>query len=300
MIHKLNKYNSTLILIITAFLWGSGFIANKVLVDMNMSASFMLMVRSAIYSLCVFVVFFKRLKFTKKEVTIGIIVGAINAIGFILQTIGVKYTSPSNNAFLTTTNVIMVPFIVFVFFRKKPKLQILFSIVICLIGMAILTNFTSFSSINKGDILTLLCALFFAVALAIIGEKGDKLEFSSLSLMIGLTQMIFAFFYFIFIGKNSMNFNLDWGKAIFPLIYLGIFCSFIAQTGQLVGQKKLSSSTSAIILTLEGVFGALLSVIVGYEKPTISLFAGGTIMIISLILAEYEFKGRKKKDNKQS
>lgn len=149
-----------------AAIWGSGFIVSRMALDASVTPELLMMVRFSVATLVVGLFFRKRLKqkFKMTDLKGGIIIGLFLFLGFYIQIVGLQYTTPSNNAFLTATNVIMVPLIWWVLSKKRPGKKLLISSMLCLLGIGVLSlNFTAGFSFSWGDLLSLLCAFFFCL-----------------------------------------------------------------------------------------------------------------------------------------
>ncbi|MEH6841417.1 DMT family transporter [Priestia megaterium] len=84
--------------------------------------------------------------------------------------------------------------------------------------------------------------------------------------------------------------DIDWADAIVPLLYMGIICSFVGQTVQVLAQKRISATSAGLIMMLEDVFGSVFSVAFGLEAFTAKLVVGGILIMLSIILIEVNFK----------
>jgi drug/metabolite transporter (DMT)-like permease len=130
---------------------------------------------------------------TKRDLKIGLIAGGINFLGYQLQTIGLMYTTPANNAFLTAIYVVMIPFIVWVFFHQKPERKAYIAIVICMLGMAVLTGvFSRGVSLHIGDLLTIISAGFYALQIVYFGMSATESSPWIIAFMLGITQGAFG------------------------------------------------------------------------------------------------------------
>lgn len=287
---KLKKSSANLMLMVVTVLWGSGFVVTKMALDLNTSTGLINMVRGLIFALLTFLIFFKRItKMKGKELFKGFFAGSLNSLAFILQTVAMQYTTPSNAAFFTITNVLMVPFIVWVFYKIRPSLKIFGAVGVCLVGMAILTGFFGEkTTINKGDWLALAGAFMFALSIAYISNSAKEVDYSIIAFWLGVTQAIGGIIYFAFF-ENAAIASLDWLKVAPMLLYLGLFPSFVAQTGQVIAQQNTSATTAALIMTLEAVFGSIFSVLFGFDRLTLSLFIGGSLIMLSLAISEIRF-----------
>ena len=161
---KNKQFNADLMLLLVAVIWGSGFIATEYALNANMSPLFIMALRFTIAALILFAATFKQLKsITKTEWIKGSIAGVFLFLGFFLQSFGQSMTTVSNSAFITATNVIMVPFVVWIFTRKKPTLKIVLLACMTFIGVVVLTFSPNQGlHLNIGDLLILLCAAAFA------------------------------------------------------------------------------------------------------------------------------------------
>ncbi|MCJ7691730.1 MAG: DMT family transporter, partial [Clostridiaceae bacterium] len=161
---NINKKKSILAdmsLLLVALMWGGGFIAVKGALD-SVTPFYITAMRFGISVIIMLLVFRKKIKhITIKELKIGTLVGLLLFLGFAAQTVGMKYTTAGKNAFLTGTNVVIVPFLYWVISKKKPDSYSLVSAFLCFIGIGMLT-LDGGINISLGDSLTLLCAVFFA------------------------------------------------------------------------------------------------------------------------------------------
>lgn len=292
-----NKTKANYLLIIITILYGSSFIFTKAVTNVGLNPSFIVFTRGIIF-LCLTVLFFyKDLKsITKKEFLIGSVAGLLNFGGYFFQTLGIKYTSPSNNAFLTGTNALFVPLAVFLFYGIKPSKKVFISLPLGLLGIGILSKFrfNNLNSFNIGDIYSLICAIMFGALLAYLGYTAKKISFKKISFMIALYQIAGGAIALTFEGTGIINPN-NLFLAIISIIYLGIFCSFGATSLQVYAQKSTTAVTTALIMTLEGVFAGVFSVLFGFENFSISLLIGGLLIFSAVIILEFNFKKIKNK-----
>lgn len=285
---------NTLLLLISVF-WGSGFIATKAALNGNVTAGFINFTRGTIFLVLALLFFHKKiLKMTMSDFKTGMIAGLLNFGGFITQTVGMKYTTPSNNAFITATYVVILPVITWLIYKKPLEFKSFISIALCLLGMAILTGITDKElSINIGDLYTLVCAVFYAASIAYLGYGANKTDSTIVAFMLALVQAIGGLGYFLIVDSGRLI-DVNWKTVIFPLLYMGIICSFAAQTIQVIAQRHTSATAAGLIMMLEGFFGSVFSVAFGFEAFTSRLAIGGTIIMVSLMLMEVDFTQLKK------
>jgi drug/metabolite transporter (DMT)-like permease len=282
---QLPPWFGDLLLCITALVWGGGFIGVQKSLE-TLSPFYMIGIRFAIASIMLIVVFWKKLKsITKQDWISGMVVGTLLFLGFTFQTIGAMYLSVGKLAFLTALNVIMVPFLVFIIYKERIKSYNIMAGLIAIVGFSFLnlTKDMGFS-LGIGEVLGILCALVFAGHITSLGhfsKKGDII-------ILAITQMIVCCvlaFVFAFIFEKPPT-EITVQMAV-PVVYLGVFSTFIAFLFQTIGQKYTSSSRAAIILCMESVFGIVFSVILLDDRVTINVIIGSVLIFSSVILSEY-------------
>ncbi|WP_051504991.1 DMT family transporter [Paenibacillus durus] len=288
---KMTKPTANILLLFISLLWGSGFVVTKIALDANVSAGFINFFRGFLFALLVLIFFNKKIfNMTFRDFKIGLIAGLLNFGGFLTQTIGVKYTTPSNNAFISATYVVLIPFIAWALYRKPLRLKSFISISLCMLGMVILTGvWNKALTINIGDIYSLICALFYAGSIVYLGYGARKADVSIVAFMLAMVQAIGGLIFFLSVEREPLA-EINWSAAIVPLLYVSILCSFVAQTIQITAQKHTSATSAGLIMMLEGVFGSVFSVAFGFEAFTVNLFIGGMLIMLSLILMEADFQ----------
>lgn len=288
---KLN-FIGQLLLFLATIAWGTSFFILKETIA-EVPAFFVISIRFLFAGIVLALIFFKRLKNIDKNTFLaGIVLGMWVALAYMTQTIGLMHTTPGRNAFITSSYCVMCPFLIWVLFKKKPKAYNVISAVLCLVGI----GFISFSNDGGtsgnfflGDGLTLVSAVFFALQI-IFNDKYQKLGRNTLFLLIVqfiTVGVLFAVASLIFElpvrGINGYALNME---QLLKIGYLTVACTLFAQSAQMIGQKFTKPNQSAIILSLEAVFGMLFSVIVGAEKLSILLCVGFTIVFIAIIISE--------------
>ncbi len=287
---KNKERSAELSLVLITLIWGSGFVATEYVIQANWSTSLIMVSRFTIASIILAIVLNKSLlKLTKDEITHGIIAGIFLFLGFYTQTLGQTATNVSNVAFLTSTNVVMIPFIAWAFSRKRPSLQTLLLTFLALFGVGVLTFNGEGFVLGKGDLLILLCAFFFASQIAYLEKATEETDPTRINFVQILVATILSLGGFLFEGQGIGG--ADISEGILPIIFLGLFSTCICFFFQTNAQKHVTSSKVGIILSLEGVFGGLFSVALGLEPMTKNLLLGGTIIIAASILSNIDFTG---------
>lgn len=282
-----------LTLVLVAIIWGSGFTATKMALDSGFGPFYMMAFRFLIAAVIMKVVLFKKLKnISRDELKAGALIGLFLFFAFGTQTVGLIFTTPSKNAFLTGTNVVMVPFIYWAISRVKPDIYSVIAAVVCFLGIGTL-SYDGSLSMGIGDTLSLICAVGFACHISLTGYFAKKVDVIKLAFLQMVFAAILSFGTAIFFEDLPVEFNKT---GVLSIIYLGVFSTMIAFFLQTVAQKYTTASRTAIILSTEAIFGTIFSVILLSEQLTVNMIIGGCAIFIAIITVEtkWEFlKGKK-------
>lgn len=285
-----------MLLMITVF-WGASYMLTKLglgnLEPFNLTA-----IRFIIAFILSAAVFHKQvLSADKKTIKYSLILGMLLVGMFISMTFGLQYTTASNAGFLISLSVVLIPIISFIFLKQKIEKKIILSLCLVLIGIALLTLDTQFR-INVGDLLCILCALFCAVHVIVIGIYTKEVD----SIALGILQLGFAGLFCIIIsmiteGVKLPNTPISW----FSVLMLSIFCTAIGYIVQSTAQRYTSATHTGLILSLEPVFSAILSYIFLKETLAARGYVGALLMLLSVLIAELDLKSVfKRNDEKES
>ena len=286
-----------LIMIVVAIIWGTGFVVTKLAMDNGIGVYYLLFIRFLVASiLLMFVIFLKKIKIKKEMLLPGIIQGVLLTLGYSIQTMALNYTTPAKNSVLTGLNVIFVPYILLIFFRKKLDIFTIISSILAFFGTLLLSgNISSFSEINKGDLLSMLCAIFFALYIIVIDKYANKINVFVMSFIQFFTVMILCLLLSLTEGEiKQLN-----STSLISMIYLGVFGTFVAYNLQIMAQKVLSASRTVLFLSLEVVFGVLISIISGYDSFSLNILVGTLLVFSGIVIAEtkLDFIFKKEKNN---
>lgn len=273
-----------LIMIVVAIIWGTGFVVTKLAMDNGIGVYYLLFIRFLVASiLLIFVIFLKKIKIKKEMLLPGIIQGVLLTLGYSIQTMALNYTTPAKNSVLTGLNVIFVPYILLIFFRKKLDIFTIISSILAFFGTLLLSgNISSFSEINKGDLLSMLCAIFFALYIIVIDKYANKINVFVMSFIQFFTVMILCLLLSLTKGEiKQLN-----STSLISMIYLGVFGTFVAYNLQIMAQKVLSASRTVLFLSLEVVFGVLISIISGYDSFSLNILVGTLLVFTGIVIAE--------------
>ncbi len=182
----------------------------------------------------------------------GFAAGLFIFLGVSFQQFGLLYTTAGKAGFITGLYVILVP-ILGLFVGKKTSLPVWFGAALATAGMYFL-SIQGKISVNRGDLLVLVSAFFWAVQIHIIGKFSPELPPIKLAMVeFWVVAFLSSTAAFIHEGISTQGILKGW----LPILYAGIFSSGIAYTIQVVAQRKASPSPAAIIMSLESVFAAI-------------------------------------------
>ena len=185
---------------------------------------------------------------------LSFLIGLSLFLGSALQQVALLYTDVANAAFFTIFYVPMVPIIIFLFKKKSIHWSVWPSVVLCLIGGYLLTNFQD-ATVRLGDTLVVLGALFWSTHIIFTGIIVTKYNLpltlgAIQTLLVALFSFVIGFIYEEFIIENILN-------EIDSILYAGILSGGFAFVLQIYAQKNITPAPAAIIFSLEGVFATI-------------------------------------------
>ncbi|MFC7687286.1 DMT family transporter [Ureibacillus sp. GCM10028918] len=287
----MRKYMGEIMLCITAIIWGSGFVVSSIALE-HYTPYQVLAGRFLIGFLVLSVIFYKKLKVLNREIIMkGLVLGFFLYLAFVLQTVGLQYTTPSKNAFLTAVNVVIVPFIAFFAYKRGINKYELTGAILAIVGIGFLSLQFS-ANINIGDLLTLACAVAFAYQIFYTAKYVKNEDPITLTII----QMFFAaaFSWIVVLFKGEMNFSFE-TEAVSSILYLAIFSTTLAYLFQTIAQKFTNETKTAIILSTESFWGMTFSVFLLSEVLTIRMIIGAILILCAILIAETKLSFLKKK-----
>ena len=289
----MSKSVSLLSAFLCTFIWGTTFIAQDTGMDEIGPFTFNAVRFLVGFLTIVPLVFIFEIKKLRSEikldlkifVTLSFLIGMSLFLGSALQQVALLYTDVANAAFFTIFYVPMVPIIIFLFSKKSIHWSVWPSVVLCLIGGYLLTNFYD-ATIRLGDSLVLLGAFFWSTHIIFVGIMVSKFNFP---LIIGAIQTLIVSIFSFLIGLMYEEFifaNII--KEIDSILYAGVLSGGLAFVLQIYAQKNITPAPAAIIFSLEGVFATiaawfLLSQILNFNNILGCLFILCGVLISQLL-----------------
>ena len=287
---------SELALIVITIIWGLGFPITKLATRAGFGPNTIMVGRFLTATILLGAIYFRRLKTINKQYIIfGTITGIFLFFGFYFQTLGNVYTTASKNGFITQLNIVLVPYLYFVFFKKKVDIYNIISVVIAIIGMLILTyKRDEFSGFNIGDFYTLLCAVMvaFNVVTASYYQKKFNFDPAVFIFMNIFVSCIMSVIFMLFTESIPKVGILDF----WPLLFMGVLNTALGFLVQGYALKYSLPTRVSLIVTLESVFAAIGSWLIVGEILTSTIILGGLLIVGAVLLSEIKpFLKREKK-----
>ena len=281
--NKQIKYSFLLLLI--SIIWGFAFAFQSLGGD-NLSTFTFYSFRSYFSVITMFILLtFKKDKDIKGNIysiKLGLVGGLITCAAYLFQQESLKYTTTANSSFITSIYVALVPALA-IFLGKKTNIKTWVCVALEFVGLYLLCIKGDFS-INKGDLMALVCSILFAIHILLIDNGANKLD----SIIFCTTQyVVCAIVTTILMFIFDRPINIEGVKAsLIPLVYTGCLSSAVCITLQVEAQKHMNPTLASLILCLEGVFGAIGGWLILGQTLSTKEFFGCAIIFVAIIISQ--------------
>ncbi len=271
-----------IMLLFASLIWGIGYAAVEFALNDGAGEYFLTASRFTIASVLMLPFVYNKLKSMSKKVVLkGVTLGLLLFLGFIAQTVGQISTTTTNVAFLTSVNIVLIPFTSYFIIKRKIKARSIIAALITMLGIGFLTLGSGFS-INKGDIYVLLCALFFA-AYASVTDISAKKEDPNLLVFVQFVTAATLSYIAFFLSDEKIVFTTT---VTWSIVYLGVVSNLIATSLYTHGLKYTSAERASIIVSLESVFGSAFGILIFAEPFNIKLIIGASLIFVAILYSE--------------
>jgi drug/metabolite transporter (DMT)-like permease len=285
--HVVTRIQANLFLLFSGAIWGAGFVAQSTAMD-AIGPLWFVGLRFAIATLVAAPLALWEARkaqepMAKSGIAAFVLIGLALFAGATTQQIGILTTSVTNSGFLTGLYVVFVPVLTVVLLRKKPHWIIWPGATLALLGIFLLSG-GQFASLTGGDYLTIVCALFWAIQLMLIGIFAGS---TGRPMALSMTQ--FAVCAVLGCAAGALFEPLDLAavtNALPEILYAGFFSSGIGFICQVVGQRYTTAPQAAIFLSSEALFAALFGVLLLGETITPLGYAGCAIIFVAMLVVE--------------
>ena len=196
---------------------------------------------------------------------------------FALQTVGLTTTGASNSALITGLYVVLTPFVVAASRRRPPRPWVVIGTVIAFVGLVLLAFDDTFR-LGRGDFLTVLCALGFAIHIAFLAVAAPRHAIVPFTAVQLLTVGVLGFVPAVIVETAP----LPTGSVLATIVLTGVGVSALAFLLQVWAQTRITPERTAVILTLEPVFGLLAGVILLGERLDLRRWAGALLILVAI------------------
>ena len=308
-----SKHLGNLLLILTAMIWGTAFVGQRVGMDSIEPFTFTA-ARNVLAAAAVGLVAFiaarrghsetvssaapfsmeNKKAYRRQTVIGGLVCGVFLCAASLFQQVGIIYTTAGKSGFITAMYMLLVPIINFVVFRKKNSWHIWLAVAIGVAGMYLLCITEGFR-LTRGDTLVCVSAVLFSCHILSCGHfvrRGDPLvisavQFTTCAVLSGLLAFIFE--------------TPAWEKtaaAALPILYCGLLSGGVGYTLQIIAQKYTDPTVASLLMSLESVFAVLAGALILNERMTVREGLGCVVMFLAIILVQIPLPKKRVKSGK--
>jgi len=278
-----------LLLIFCTMMWGGTFVVVKdALADASVFV--FLGLRFLVATALLAAIYGRQLRgMSRQGIRAGALTGLLMFSGFALQTMGLRLTTPSKAAFITTFSVALVPIFLALFGRRRIGVWIWAGTALAMAGLYLLTiPATGLGELNRGDLLVLGCAFVFAVHVIAVGHYTKRYSAGGLSLLQVATSAAGTLLLLPLLAVTRIEpARVAWTpRLILAVIVTAVFATALAFSAQTWAQQYTTASHAVLIFTLEPVFAALTSYLFVGERLGVRALAGAALILFGVVTAE--------------
>ena len=292
---KLKEFGADFSLLLVAICWGGTFFIVQDVIE-DTPVYIFLFWRFLIASVLMGLLSFKEFKkLDRATLKAGLVLGLFMFLGFAFQTFALTYTYSSTVAFITGLNVIIVPFAVFLIFKKKASIYSLFGAVCAAIGLYFLTNNETLGGFSTGEFYALICAVMFALQITFTDIYAKR---HSAFLLVTLQFVVVTFLSFLgafTVDGYIMPSSFD-GLFLEAIVITVVFATIFAFFTQTVMQKFTTPAKTAIIFTMEPVSAGIFGYYFAEEHFFAIQLMGAGLILFGMLSAEIGTYFRNKKE----
>lgn len=280
----MNRRKAELALAANAAIWGATFVLVKAALR-DISPALFLAVRFSVATAALLVLFrgVWRGPVSWKSLAGGGITGIFLYSGYLLQTLGLRLTTPSKSAFITGLATVMVPLLAAFVYRVRPQVSEVVGVLVATVGMGFMTLEGDIGSISRGDWLTFGCAVAFAAHIVTLGHFSEHMSFELLS----VGQVGFAAIAALAAFRWIETPRVQWQPlVIWCILITGLLATALAFTVQAWAQHYTTSTRTALIYALEPVFAWMTSFLLTGESLSARAALGAALILSGVVLVE--------------
>lgn len=274
-----------LALVMVTIIWGTTFVVVKSALA-EVSAYLFLALRFTLAAIVLGLVY--RRSTRRDGIVPGIFAGVLLFTAYVFQTLGLELTTPSKSAFITSLSIPMVPLLASLVYRSRPHFIEVVGILIATFGMALMTLPSGKFEISRGDLLTLMCAITFALHIVVVGRFAPVTGFAPLAVIQTMVAAGLGIASFWFAEPVRFHFTPAVAGAV---VATGLLATAVAFTTMAWAQQYTSPARTALIFAVEPVVAWFTSYLLTGELLTNQAKVGAGLIFGGILLVETKGAG---------
>ena len=278
------------LLVLVTFVWGATFVVIKDAVEQDASPLMFNFVRMVLATVTLGLVFHREIVRISREALIaGVVTGIFLGLGYEFQTTGLRLTTASKSAFITGISVVLVPLFLILFWRRKIRTWTALGVFTAVVGLFLLTvpasesGLRPWESVNRGDLLTLGCAISFGFQIIFLGRATERHPFAQ----IGFLQVATSAVLMGIAAPAIEHPHIAWTpRVLWAIAITGLLGTAAAFTIQAWAQQFTSPTQTALIFSLEPVFAWITSYVALGEHLGARAAIGAVLILGGVLISE--------------
>jgi|SRR6185312_12450992 drug/metabolite transporter (DMT)-like permease len=279
-----------ILLVLVTFVWGATFVVIKDAVEQDATPLMFNLVRMVLATVTLAVVFHRELfHITRQTLIAGVITGIFLGLGYEFQTTGLRLTTASKSAFITGISVVLVPLFLIVFWGRKIRTWTALGVLTAVVGLFLLTvpasesGLGAWESVNRGDLLTLGCAISFGFQIIFLGRATERNSFAQ----IGFLQVATSAVLMGIAAPVLEHPHIAWTpRVVWAILITALLGTAAAFTIQAWAQQFTSPTHTALIFALEPVFAWITSYVALGERLGVRAAIGALLILGGVLMSE--------------
>jgi drug/metabolite transporter (DMT)-like permease len=279
-----------ILLVLVTFVWGATFVMIKDAVEQDATPLMFNFIRMVLATVTLGIIFHRELtRITRQTLVAGVVTGIFLGLGYEFQTTGLRLTTASKSAFITGISVVLVPLFLIFFWGRKIRTWTALGVLAAVIGLFLLTvpagesGMGNWESVNRGDLLTLGCAISFGFQIIFLGRATERSPFAQ----IGFLQVATSAVLMGIAAPMLEHPHIAWtSRVIWAIVITALLGTAAAFTIQAWAQQFTSPTHTALIFSLEPVFAWITSYLSLGERLGVRAAIGAGLILVGVILSE--------------
>ena len=279
----MSQRKATVLLLLASVMWGSSFVGSKVCLNSGMLQFEIVFYRFLIGTALMWLAFRKELRrFDRQTVKTGVVLGVVTTASFAAEMYGITLTQTTKAAFITATNVVMMPFLYWLVCHVRPKLRSVLSAAVALAGVGFLSLTAAGGyTVEVGDLLLLGAACLSTIYSLVTVTMGRGCEPAQITFLQFASTAVLMGILTLFQGTGGTATPASVGAVLYLAVMPTVVCYMIKN----VTIRYMSPVRCSLILSTESVFCAILSAIILHDRITLRMLLG-IVLIFAGVLAE--------------